>query len=88
MNEPLGEYGGEVLRKLKLFSTDYVRGELLSIELLERLPIRHKTALRNAGLVRYFSEPQKVVKKETAPKKKVAKKKALSKKKSSKKKQI
>lgn len=79
MNEPLGEYGGEVLRKLKLFSADYVRGDLLSIELLAKLPARHKTALRNAGLVRYYNEPQKTEKKKVV-KKKVVKKKVVKKK--------
>ena len=85
MNEPLGENGGEVLRKLTLFGTERVRGDLLPAEELEKLPYRHKVALRNAGLVRYFDRPAiegKTVKSQTknvAPKKRAApKKKAAS----------
>ena len=85
MKEPLGEHGGEVLRKLKLFGTDRQRGEVLTIEELGKLPMRHKVALKNAGLVRYYERPSSDVESDssqvsTASKSKTTKKRSTKKK--------
>lgn len=58
MNEPLGEYGGEVTRKVTLFQEEYQVGDILSPELLGEVSLRHRMALRGAGLIRYFNEPE------------------------------
>lgn len=58
MNEPLGEHGGEVTRKVTLFGKDYKVGEKLSPELLEKVSLRHRRALDGAGLVKYYSKPE------------------------------
>lgn len=58
MNELLGEYGGVVIRKLKLFQKDRVVGDNLTPEELGQISLRHRMALQNANLVRYYSEPE------------------------------
>jgi len=58
MNEPLGEYGGEVTRKVTLFKTTHKVGDKLSPELLGEISLRHRIALTGAGLIKYYSEPE------------------------------
>jgi len=61
MNEPLGEYGGEVTRKVTLFGETYKVGAILSSEVLGEVSLRHRRALAGAGLVKYYSEPEGTV---------------------------
>lgn len=58
MNEPLGEHGGEVTRKVTLFGQTHKVGTKLSPELLGKVSERHRRALSGAGLVKYYSEPE------------------------------
>lgn len=60
MNEPLGEYGGVVTRKLILFGRERKVGEHVTPEELGDVSLRHRKALQGAGLVRYYSEPEGV----------------------------
>lgn len=55
MNEPLGEFGGVVTRKVKLFGESYPLDAQLSPELLGKISLRHRRALASAGLLRYHS---------------------------------
>lgn len=58
MNEPLGEYGGVVTRKLVLFGRERPVGEEITPEELGEVSLRHRKALQGAGLVKYYSEPE------------------------------
>lgn len=58
MNEPFGEYGGEVTRKVTLFGKTHKVGEMLSPEFLEKVSLRHRKALDGAGLVKYYSKSE------------------------------
>jgi hypothetical protein len=56
MGEPLGEYGGVILRDLTIFGEDYHPGDEIAGEILGQVPINNLIALRDTSMIRFLDK--------------------------------
>lgn len=61
----MGQYGGVVIHTLKLFGEKLKPQAEVSGEVLLKVPIRNRRALRDSGFMRFFDEPRPQVKEQT-----------------------
>lgn len=56
MGEPLGEFGGVILRNLTIFGEDYHPGDEIPAEVLGEVPVNNLIALRDTSMIRFLDK--------------------------------